>query len=182
MRLSKQFQILLGAAVIALIAVGAYGFLFFKIKNENALAGTLRNSLSVAADERANLDSLKVLFATTTEERAELDTYLLKSDAVVTFIESIEQLHTVTGASLSVVAVGVEPDTIDKNKVSTSTESLRITIDATGTWNQLMHVLALIEALPYHVNLTEMGLRKLENTKKQTGYWQEEITFLVEKL
>ena len=178
MRIPRTVGILVAVVAGCILAGVLYAFMFVRIKDENTEIAMLQVTIDTAADQQAKLESAKEVFALTLREREELDRYILSNDAVVDFIEDLEGLKTITGAVVQVVTVNVAAS----GTASSTTEGLTLTLNAEGSWNQVMHLLSIIETLPYSVRITNVGLHKLGGGGKgKAVYWQETITFVVQK-
>jgi len=177
MHISRTIGIL-GLAIIGCMLAGAlYALMFVRIESENTEAALLRVVVDAGAEEQAKLESAKEIFALTQKEREELGRYIVSNDAVVDFIEALENLNETTGANVEVVTVNVVPAAIPDSV----TEELALALSVEGTWNQVMHLLSIVETLPYSVRIGNVGLHKIGEQKGKTVYWQETVTFSVQK-
>jgi len=87
--------------------------------------------------------SMKTILEETKSERLELNTRFVSGDNVVAFIEKVENLGRVTGASLQVKSVNIiEPAS------TYSYEWLELSVEVSGTWSELHHLFSLVDHLP----------------------------------
>jgi Tfp pilus assembly protein PilO len=143
--------------IVFLCAAGAYGYVFYLIKEKNTRVSTLKNEIEFSVTREAQLQAARATLENTVEERAALDRYLLTDDSVVAFIESLEGLSVVTGAAVEVSAV----DEVAEGTTEQSA-NLEFTLTTRGTWSELMHTLSLVESLPYRTEIVNVNVRKVQ--------------------
>jgi hypothetical protein len=165
-----SFKLLFFSVLFAAAGFCLYGIFFSYIGDKNREFSAATFLIESAEENELKLRSLKTTINETKEQREQLDTYFIREDAVVDFIETVEELGRVTGTELSVSSVELEPSTEEYPS------TLRISVDTRGTWKNQYQLLLLLETLPYHINLT--GVR-LQETPGPVVEWKGSYTIEV---
>ena len=156
MNISRTKQLFILATILLLAALAAYGALFVFIQNANQDISALESSIGVRGKQEMNLRSIQTIAEDTLEERTQLDSYFVSPDAVVDFIETIEQLAIPTGTSIETTAV-------EEHSELESAEAhsfLRMQFTVRGSWQEIFHLLALIETLPFYIEVEKANLER----------------------
>lgn len=139
--------------------------------------GAMREELSHRAEkiaEQQKVSALASLFSNTQVERKDLHTYVVPEDGVTGFLELIERTlreHRLTVETKSV--------TIEALPGIVAFESLVVTLETTGSYQDTKQMLALVEAMPYQVSITSVSL---ERSGKDSGAsWHGAVTIRVTK-
>ena len=144
------------AVLAALLSVGVFGFLVYSIQNEVGTLQTLSQEVRSAQEHVKKLDSLTATAKNIEERRSELDRYFLEENDIVEFLESIEGLCGATNSSVEVTSVDKKVVPKPGEEVHTNKNgpvSLLLTIEATGSWGSVAHVLGLIETFPVPITV-----------------------------
>lgn len=151
----KNKELLVIVLLLNLAAVGWYGFLFREIKMKNEVSSNLVNDIDARVAEENMQSSIKALAAETTVLREKLTGYSVAREGAVSFIELLETAGKNTGASVSIESVSTAnvPD-------STALETLRLTLNATGSWRAVIRFLGLLEFLPYEARIEQVVVSK----------------------
>ena len=151
----KTVRLLLLVALLTAFSLAAYVFFFLRIAEKNRMVSLLANDVDLITQKESKLRSIQSLVKDTEEERALLDDYFVSEEGVVGFIETIESFGAVAGTEIEVTSVEKGPlDASAKEAEPQVFELLRIGFKTSGSWRGVMHVLALLETLPYRVSIT----------------------------
>ena len=145
------------SALILLVSLGVSGFALYLVANQKDTYATRSADL---AEKKSHEEALKALTQTlhdTESERASLFSRILADDKVVDFLGSVESLGHDQGVELKTMSLTVEPIDKDKNQVF---ETLVINLEATGSYDAVMHVLALFEHIPYQAEVDNAHITK----------------------
>jgi Tfp pilus assembly protein PilO len=140
--------------VLNAIALAAYGFLFFSIKDKNETVSSILSGADKDIQQDEFLRMAKFSLMDNRENIEKLDSYFVPRDGVPDFIEFIEQLGRDSGISLSIGVVAVEPDTRNKDDFK---ELLRLRTEGLGQWQNLFTFLSMIENLPFRVQIDRVS-------------------------
>lgn len=143
----KARNIALLLVLLALVLAGVNYVVFLFIKHKTITVSEMKAD-AAAYDERQ-----RQLFGSgsndVTAEIATLKSHILGPEESVSFIEKIESRAKEIGLAFEISSVGIDPVT-DENKENL-TETLRMSIEATGSWQQIMNFVFDLEHMPYQV-------------------------------
>lgn len=142
---------------------------FFVIKRRTEAVSIAENQLALAAEKANSLKSVKVLMDDTAERRVKVDTFFIKDDKVVDFLDSLDTLGTKNGVKLTINSVGVAPLT---KPSSSFLEQLNIKIQVEGSWANVYRFLTLLETMPYKVSWGRVGFDKVSGRDSKQSVWQ----------
>lgn len=156
------------AALFCFVLAGVYvgAFLFMENAATDASRATLE--LAQAKDQNQNIDSVQTLLTNTASKRAALDGFFLTSDHIVDFKRSLFDWGHQTGITISL-----------RNLSDMGGTMLSFDMDTTGTFNDQMRFLSLLENLPYNVKIDKVNFTESTNassTKASTVMWNGNIT------
>lgn len=179
MKRKKTTLIFIISTIITLLVVGiiVFSFRIIKIKNENTSTMTL--ALQTKKKEKDNA----LLFAAKITEidalLTSMDSRFIDSDKIDTFVSYLEEIGPTLGSEITVKSVEV-PEKV-KNTIIFS-------LMITGSFNDVVKTIALIENIPYQININQVFLnknldpQKTENTKEsvlEIPTWQADISFSI---
>jgi hypothetical protein len=128
--------------------VGAFSML----RAASSRAGDLSLALSREAYEGDRLRTTKNALSQSEAERNALTNLLIGSDGVVSFIERIEALGVAAGLDVTVEEIALEP------LPASTLQNLTLRFDASGSWQQISHLLALVESLPVPLHFSSVRI------------------------
>ena len=174
MKLSQtQIQTLLaGLGVVVLLVI--YVVMFNSIKNQNNQISILRNQVDIEIQKDQRLHSIKQLLSDLNPELGQIDSFFVKSDGVVSFLEYLESLGRSINLSITVNSVSVN----DQSDNGLPYDQLKIEFVAQGFWGSITQFLSLLEASPYGVIVERVQLERIPSSR----LWQANIGFSVSKL
>jgi Tfp pilus assembly protein PilO len=151
-------KILILIVICNIVAIAGYYFLFQHIKTQAQAASLLINALDVSQQKDSRLNSLRSVIKDTQVQRQQLVTFLLSSDAEISFIEQIEALAKNSGLTektnnVSSVAGGAD-----------AIKTLQMQIGTTGSWNNTLYFLSQVENLPFDVHVQGVSINKASSS------------------
>ncbi len=168
---------------VALIALNYLLFTIVKTTNERT-AGLSEEVLLYEKRQnelsgRGGMADINVLIE-------KVNSYFIGKDDVVKFIENIEREAREGGVGLAIRSV--ETETFgskdgEKTVVDKTKETMRLKLEATGTWRNTTRFITFLEHLPYKVTVVEIGLSKTTEIEKgsKLPIWRARIELTVPK-
>ena len=147
-KLTFTQKIFAGVLGVNILVFGVYGFLYWKIQDQSKKTSVL---LAQEITDRQKDDSLRAIKISLDENKdfiSQIDSFFIAPDGVVNFITSLEKLGRESGVGVNVSSVAVAPDAKVANDFK---ESLKLKLDVSGSWQDVLHFLSRIENLPYRV-------------------------------
>ncbi len=160
----KSTKRLILTVVIALGALGVYAAVFWSIysiaDDTNRLAQETADSQERISEER-KLNNLAKDIRPSSDQ---LESVVVAKDGDIHFIESLETLGKEQGVDLSIVSVDESQGAKFNNLV--------FRIAATGSWERLVHLVNLLELMPYKTAIQSVAFNLPEDTpqKKSLGW------------
>ncbi|MDE1975567.1 MAG: hypothetical protein KGI49_03615 [Patescibacteria group bacterium] len=139
-------------AVIA--ASCAYIYIYAQAQTLSDKAILARDVVAAEKASEANGTDLISMFDSTASARAALPSLFVKSDRVVDFIKSIENVGRQSGASVSISSISADP----ASGPAWTTGKVSASVAASGSWSQIMTALGLFENLPFASSLDSASL------------------------
>lgn len=174
--------------ILNLIIFGLYFYLFMNIKSSDRDISAELVQIKLGADKDERLRSVKSLMDETKNQREKIANLFIQQDGSVDFIEMMESLGKTAGVKLSIDSVGIDPA---KNKTGSSTESFRLSVKAEGLWINVLHLLSLLENMPFKVSFDSISLNKIsepeivnpaKGKREIASYWKGDFGFSVLKI
>jgi hypothetical protein len=129
-------KLFIAIATVALVGMVLCIFLYVRIHGHERVVAQSLGELEGELIREDQLKTIEGLMRDIESERATLDSQFLTEAEIVSFITLLESLDSYTGVSLEIDSVSKQGNT------------LNISLDATGSWESVYHLLAMIEALP----------------------------------
>lgn len=154
----KAWRVFLLALGLNLLLVTVYSYLFVTVRQKNQRLAALTSAVETFNEEKANLKSVKETFSQTASLREQLDGHFIPKDGVVEFLDSIESLGAENNLAPQVLSVSVGPAAPLSPDIF---EAVNATVEVGGTWSDVYRFAALVELLPFKVNLGRVDLEKV---------------------
>lgn len=147
---------------------------------------SLQIKLETRKEER--LRSVKILMDETKSQRDKVVNLFVQPDGSVGFMEMVESLGGTAGVKLSIESVGINAS---KTKIGSSTESFRLSVKAEGVWANIVHLLSMLENLPFKVSFDNVVLNRTseesnvatsKTKEKSLSRWNGSFDFSVLKI
>lgn len=159
----------------AIISGSLYSFFYVKLMNDEKSAILLQNKFIENESVLKDLDKIERNLNVTLNESEKINILFVQPDAVVIFIQKVEDIFKQTGVAGEVASVSEEKlstlDAGDQKRILT-------VLSAEGDWNDLTKLLGLLEKLPYRSTIDSMTMT---NNKKETKSEDSESTVLTKK-
>jgi len=183
----KTKKIIIALLVLNLVVFGACFYLFANIKKTDKIVSDRLIQIESGIKKEESLRSIKNLMNDTKEERERIADFFVQPNGAVDFIEMIDSLGGIAGVKLEVESVGVEAL---KSETDADSESFRLSLKTKGSWDNTIHLLSLLESLPYQISFESARFQKIsgesspDNGKKiaVSSYWNGNFSFSALKL
>jgi len=159
----KKTKILFSTGIILVVfSVTLYIIGYNIVQKEYIKVSNLILQSKQGVLETEQLQSIKHLINETKSQREKINKYFITADEIVAFIEQIESLGEFTGVSFDLSSV----DAVDD-----SGDALLLKFTTYGSWQDTYYLLALIESLPYNIDIERVRIIK-EKLKDSTAKWR----------
>lgn len=172
----KQFkttkQILAFTIILAIASIVFYVLFFNNIKEKNNMISTIINDVDTAVQKEVKLKSVKDIIKDTTDGREKIDTYFINDDEIIGFIGEVEKIGRDIGVDVEIISVSISDSKLQQDNIS---ELLDLDLKAEGQWSRIFHFLALIEKMPFKINISTINLEAIyesDNKKDSSGIWK----------
>jgi hypothetical protein len=151
------------------------GFLYVITKQKTHYTEMSTESARIKANQ-SSLDELIHTLDETTDARATLATSILTEEKVIDFLALIESIGTEQGVALTTNSLTIEP-------IDTTFETVVITVGVKGQYAAILHVLKLLEQIPYSssVRNVQMQSADIEHADKWEGVFEMRVIKFVKK-
>ena len=146
---TNTIQIFFVTLILSAVFMAAYFFLFQIIRNGSEIIAQLNADKELQLQLKQRYLSNRSFLNSIISERAELDSYFVSEDDIVTFLEDVEVLGKKTGTTVTVDSVSED----EKLTNDTMFGKLNISIQSTGSWQGSIHTLSLLESMPKSVTI-----------------------------
>lgn len=166
---TKTVRLFVIAIAMVVAGIIAYGVIVLNIRKNISEADGLGINIAAESQKEANIESTRNILRGTTAEREKIESYFVRSDNIVDFLEKIELLGKKSGVSLSFDSVDIPPE--EKNV-------LRVRIGTEGNWEDTFYFLSLVENLPFKIELEKSSIVKMTRivSNIKTSYWRGDLT------
>ena len=158
----KRILLIMGTST--LLALFVYAGFFLHIGVKNRAISLVVNEVDLIIQKEIRLRSIQNFIRDTQADRIQLNKYFVGKDAVVDFIETIEDLSALSGTTMEITSVSV--DAIESG--SLAGELLRLNFKVFGVWRDVFYLLTLIESLPLEVTITQANFKQVSTQKEDT--------------
>lgn len=159
----KSTKVLCSIGIILVVfSITLYVLGYNMVQKEYIKVSDLILQSKQGVQETEQLQSTKHLINETKTQREKLDKYFITADEIVVFIEQIESLGEFTGVSFDLSSV----DAVNENG-----DALLLKFTTYGSWQDTYYLLALIESLPYNIDIERVRIIK-EKSKDNTAQWR----------
>ena len=150
--MKNNFQkiILISTLAILILLCFAFFFLYQEINKNNQKAEQSLLLWQIEANRRDDINYLNRSLKEINQQKMQLDTHFINGSDVVPFLNTVEQLAPLAGASAQVGSV-------DTNKDNTT---LVVTLSSSGSFGSIYKFLTLLENSPYELNFLSMDINK----------------------
>jgi type II secretory pathway pseudopilin PulG len=151
----KTKKILILSIISAIIVFSLSGFSFWQIKKQNESIALLASEAQQSTAKDEAVRSIRLLFDKNKESLTSLDSFFISKDGVVDFINSIDLL----GKKFRVdLAIGEVTSEIDQKIKDDFKETIKLRLDASGSWGDVIDFLTALENLPYKIKVDQVSV------------------------
>ncbi len=176
---SKTFFTLILVIVLDVVCIGAAIYFFLNVQAKNNHISELNNSVETLFATEEKIANARKILAENKQAIDELGNLVVQKSDVVSFLDDLEKLGAISGASFHV-------NTVDEGTDAKAGNALHLTLSADGSWRNVFLLLKMLEALPYKTHFLSVSLGKSTGgvaadgkTPISKGAWQENIEMTV---
>jgi len=163
---------------LALLSLGASGVLYWLVERavdtKTAAFIEVRDARVRELFEAQNVQRAQDLLDVTFGTRALLEGYLLPVDEPLEFLALVDDtIPRIAGAPTNVVSISKETPDEKKTDETEKPPHVRVVLNAQGDWNNLFHLLLLLEHMPYAVSL-DRAVMTLSTTESEYA-WEADL-------
>ncbi len=162
--------------VYSVLCVGLYIYLYYSLVSYDESVVTDSSTVYSVESEKDSIQKIQRLVATTTPDRAYLDSLFVPSDGTANFIQNLENLADDAGVSHTLSVNSTEDGTLN----SSGRDYLVFSLGISGSWQSVYRFVSILENLPYKISISTIHLNISDATKKPP-LWSSNITFTVVK-
>ncbi|MEN9405414.1 MAG: hypothetical protein RLY47_373 [Candidatus Parcubacteria bacterium] len=139
--------------LVAVLLAGVYvGALVFLSRTQKTVASQAAEIAGEARRE-GSMHELSDLLNDLSSETTKLDAFFISPDGAVGVIEDMEALSSIISAPITVSDVRIEDQ-----DATTGEGMLTMNVAASGSWRSMVHLLTLLDALPFQSELNSATL------------------------
>jgi hypothetical protein len=178
-------------ALLILIGGGAVYGLYLIIKKNIQNANRVESIVEINVQEHDRLVDLEKILSIMSTDVESLESRIIGKDNTVAFIEYIETLAKSADVAIAINSVLVSP--IDNPTFKDLAETLSLTLEIEGDWNNVYAFMQMIETIPYKIvirssdftyNIFERGpqvVDGVETATSRTTMWKGKVVINVLK-
>ncbi len=157
---NKTKKIFLLLLIINIILITLFYLLFLYVKIQNIKASDMENEIRNEIRKQESRSIMQEDLEKAIESGDKLNNFFVKKEDIVGFIEIIEDSVTNFGLKSEVKSVSTESnDTLNK----VNAEYLRVKIDVTGSWENILSFIKFLENYPLKINIEKIFLTKFSD-------------------
>lgn len=157
--MKREYLILAIASGAFLLAAAVPAYLMTRTAKAVQYIADVEGQIGNARSREQSMRSLRQLITDTEQERTTLSQYSVGSDGAASLIELLERDARGLGISFAIGGVSVDPK-------EGPFDTLKVSMQASGSFSAVMRLLALIETIPYASTVEAITLQREEN-----GQW-----------
>lgn len=163
----NHLPLLILAIAVTVFVASIYGYLYYKINLSEQKISEYQYVIESAKLAKEREKSFLDRYTSTASKWSSLQNFFVHSDKVVNFIEVIESLSDQSKSTVTISSI--DADNLD-NAPAGKEGSIKLKINAKGSWISVMRALSLTEVLPYKVSINNVRLNVTnEDLKAVTG-------------
>lgn len=157
-----------------LLSLAAFGGVTFLLKKHKSTLEQERIAVADAEMQKKSLQDLLAIVDSSEGEREKMRSYILEDDRIIDLLTLIGTLSKEQGVTYSTSNLAVSP-------IDDTFETLALTVSVEGSFEKIMRVLSLLEALPQQSLITEVLFTKTLEKETQSQEWHGTIHIQVTK-
>lgn len=159
----NHLPLLILAVVVTIFIASIYGYLYYKINVSKQKISEYQYVIESAKLAKEREKSFLDRYTSTASKWSSLQNFFVHSDKVVNFIEVIESLSDQSKSTVTIFSI--DADNLDNAPVGKE-GSIKMKINAKGSWVSVMRALSLTEVLPYKVSINNVRLNAINENSK----------------
>ena len=151
--MNGTIKIFITVSVITIAVFGGVVFLYLEIGDVSAQVSEVTRKTKRAQEENKRHQSIHEIFTNNRQEIRKLSTYFVPPEAVGTseFLDRLERLGEITGVQTTTKSV-------EQAGGDDTFPELQLTLQAQGQWHEIYHLLALVETMPFKIDIKNAQL------------------------
>lgn len=146
---------LIGLGIVGAVLFGLYGFLFWKVDDNNINTITINQEIYLQSQKQLSAIETKRSVSESAPLLKQASGFIVQADKVSNFLETIESFGPTTNTSVIVRGVSRLAPT---SFVASSTEFLVVDVSSRGKFQDVYRFLKLVETLPNGVYIDSVYL------------------------
>jgi len=138
---------------VTLVLIFAYGFAFWYVKTKIEDSTYALSSAQIAYEQKDKIQAALNSMEELQPEIEKIDSYFVGADNVVDFINLLEQK-----AGEQDVSIETKDVSIEKEVDAVYGEVLGVQSTVSGSWNDVMQYINLVENLPYNIWISSVNV------------------------
>lgn len=144
---NRSLTHLIIAFVVLAVAAGAYGFWYYQVQGAAARAATLEAEIAATIERSVMAAEAGDTLAELAIDEAVIESYRIRLDDIVAFLETVEGTGRGLGTSVEVVTVADKPGTDGR---------IALTVRILGSFDGVLRTLGAVEYGPYDSRITNL--------------------------
>lgn len=155
-----------------IVALLGYGTFFWVVEGHKEKLAEERLRVAEADAKRGALSTLEATVLASAEDRAKLNEFILKDEEIIELLSLIERTAKEQGTVVTTDSLTVSP-------IDDTFERLQVNLNVDGSFDGVMRMLRIIEALPQQSDIPRVGFTKYD--EEGVVGWQASIDLQVTK-
>lgn len=151
----KTKKILLILIILDVLLFLFGSFVFWNVQKINKETVSLTREAALNTKREMALGSVEKMLNDTRPSINSLETFFVGTDSVVVFIERVENLARDVGVKLVTQNVAEDDAGFSKEDFK---KSLKLKVSVSGSWKNILKLVALLENLPYKISLNNITI------------------------
>ncbi len=165
MKINLRHYILIISAILCILASsGAYYFVYKQAIGQADKYVKVNKELENEDSKKQTEQDLVKTYESTKVSRAQLLSFFVKEDKVVSFIEMVEKVGDQSKTKLELSSINNDNGIIKTN------------ISVKGSWNNVITALMIIENLPLSLNIKNVRLSTSSGLDKKSSGWELQLS------
>jgi len=185
--LPRTKKIFTGLIITNLLLVAGFAGLYYILNDRAQAANRLSSEAERIRNQNEREQALDNLINSTKKQRNTVDSYFVGADTSAEFITLIENIASDTQVDLQIGNVSLESSDIDNSDAEENTaitEKLVMELQASGSWDRVVHFARVLELLPQKTTITNVSFSRSTGNQEAESrqFWTVTGTIEAEKL
>lgn len=189
---SQTKQLFTILIITNIFLAASFAGVYYLLNNRAVQASELAGEIQSIRSQNEREQSINALAENTAEARESLNNYFIQPNNSANFITRIEQIAEDTRVGLQIVNVSIQPYTPitkddkegENNQDNKFFENLVLEIQATGSWQRVLHFVRVLELLPEKAHIADVSFEQSNESgpNESTPPWSVNLTIRAVKL